>query len=53
MGHDERCTEDVGVVTVTADGKKILDEKIRGYEIPRKYTLNVAGVKEITFRIVM
>ena len=34
MGHYERCTEDVGVVTVTADGKKILDEKIRGYEIP-------------------
>ena len=53
MGHYERCTEDVGVVTVTADGKKILDEKIRGYEIPRKYSLNVAGVKELTFRIVM
>lgn len=53
MGHHERCTEDVGVVTVTADGKKILDEKIRGYEIPRKYSLNVAGVHELTFKIVI
>ena len=51
MGHDEDCTEDIGVVTVYADGNKILDEKVRGYEPPRVHTLNVSGVKELTFKI--
>ena len=51
MGHDDRCTEKVGVVTVHADGNKILDEKVRGYEPPRQFTLNVSGVNEVTFKI--
>ena len=51
IGHDDNCTEDVGVVTVHGDGNKIFDEKIRGYEPPRVHTLNVAGVKELTFKI--
>lgn len=53
MGHYYRCTEDVGAVTVRADGNKILDVKIRGYEIPQYYTLDVAGVKELTFSMVV
>ena len=51
MGHDDRCTENVGVVTVRADENKILDEKVRGYEPPRQYTLNVSGVEKLTFKI--
>lgn len=51
MGHDADCREDVGVVTVHGDGKKILDEKVRGYEPPRQYTINVSGVDELTFKI--
>ena len=34
-----------------ADGNKILDEKVRGYEPPRAFTLNVSGVNELTFKI--
>ena len=51
MGHDEECREEVGVVTVHGDGKKILDEKVRGYEPPRQYTIDVSGVDELTFKI--
>lgn len=51
MGHDDSCTEQVGVVTAYADGNKILDEKVRGYEPPRTFTLNVSGVNELTFKI--
>lgn len=51
MGHDDKCTERVGVVTAHGDGNKILDEKVRGYEPPRIYTLNVSGVNELTFKI--
>lgn len=51
MGYDEDCSEKVGVVTAYGDGNKIFDEKIRGYEPPRVHTLNVAGVKELTFKI--
>ena len=52
MGHDADCLEEVGVVTAYGDGKKLLDEKVRGYEPPRQYTINVSGVDELTFRIV-
>ena len=51
LGHDDDCSEDVGVVTAHGDGNKIFDEKVRGYEPPRIYTVNVAGVKELTFKI--
>lgn len=53
MGHDDKCTQNIGVVTVTADKNKILDEKVRGFEPPRYFTLNVAGVKELTFKILV
>lgn len=51
MGHYYRCSEKTGIVTVRADGKKILDEKVRGYEAPRSYSLDVSGVNEITFEV--
>ena len=51
MGHYYRCSEKTGIVTVRADGKKILDEKVRGYEAPRTYSLDVRGVNEITFAV--
>jgi hypothetical protein len=51
MGHDADCLEEVGVVTVHGDGRKLLDEKVSGYEPPRQYTVNISGVDELTFRI--
>ena len=51
MGHAQRWTDNTGIVTVRADGKKILDEKVRDYEPPRQFSLNVKGVKELTFAI--
>lgn len=35
-----------------AGGKKIFDEKIRGYDIPKHYVLDVSGVDELKFTIV-
>lgn len=51
IGHDARCTERVGAVTIYGDEGKLFDEKVRGYEPPRSYTVSVAGVQELTFRI--
>ena len=51
LAHDDSCSEKVGVVTAIADGTKIFDEKVRGYEPPRVYTLNVSGADQLTFRI--
>jgi hypothetical protein len=51
MGHDADCLEEVGIVTVHGDGRKLLDEKVSGYEPPRQYTVNISGVDELTFRI--
>lgn len=51
MGHDHQWSDKTGIVTVHADGKKILDEKVSDYEPPRQYSLNVKGVNELTFSI--
>ena len=51
LGHDDRCTERVGVVTIHGDENKIFDEKVRGYEPPRQYSVNVSGVRILTFKI--
>lgn len=51
LGHDDRCTERVGVVTIHGDDNKIFDEKVRGYEPPRQYSVNVSGVRILTFKI--
>lgn len=51
LGHDDRCSERVGVVTIHGDENKIFDEKVRGYEPPRQYSVNVSGVRILTFKI--
>lgn len=51
LGHDDRCSERVGVVTIHGDDNKIFDEKVRGYEPPRQYSVNVSGVRILTFKI--
>lgn len=51
LGHDDRCTERVGAVTIHGDDNKIFDEKVRGYEPPRQYSVNVSGVRILTFKI--
>lgn len=40
------------VVTVYADGKKIMDEVVRRYDVPRRMKLNIKGVDELNFVIV-
>lgn len=39
------------IVTVSADGKRLLDEVVFAYDAPRFLTLDVAGVNEIVFSI--
>lgn len=51
MAHHHECNDEVGIVTVHADGKKILDEKVRGYEPPRTYSLDVSDVNELKFMV--
>ena len=51
LGHDDRCSERVGAVTIHGDDNKIFDEKVRGYEPPRQYSVNVSGVRILTFKI--
>lgn len=51
MAHDAECSEEVGIVTAYGDGRKLLDEKVRGYEPPHQYTINVSGVNELMFKI--
>lgn len=45
-------TSSASIVTVRADGKKLLDEKFFDYDIPRPYEINVAGVQKLTFDII-
>lgn len=52
MGHYKKCYDGVGVVTIKADGKKLMDEKVKGYDIPHLYSINVRGVSKLTFSIV-
>ena len=39
------------IVTVRADGKKLVDEKFYDFGIPKSYEVNVAGAQEVTFDI--
>lgn len=52
MGHYKDCYDGVGVVTLKGDGRKLLDEKVKGYDIPHQYSVNVSGVDKLTFSIV-
>ena len=40
------------IFTVTADGRKILDEVVYPYGIPHRFTLDIKGVDELKFQIV-
>ncbi len=40
------------IVTVYADGKKIADEVVRKYDVPRRMTLDVKGADELRFVLV-
>lgn len=41
-----------GIFAVYADGKKILDEKVYQYWVPKRFTLDIAGVRELKFAVV-
>lgn len=51
MAHHSECNDEVGIVVVHADGKKVLDEKVRGYEPPRTYSIDVSDVNELKFQV--
>ena len=51
MAHHNECNDEVGIVTVHADGKKVLDEKVRGYEPPRTYSIDVSDVNVLKFLV--
>ena len=46
-----RVSSQPSIVTVRADGKKLVDEKIYDFDIPRSFEVNVAGAQEVTFDI--
>lgn len=43
---------DPRIVTVYADGKKIMDEVIKVYDLHKRITLNIKGVNELKFTLV-
>lgn len=44
-------SQNPGIVTVTADGRKILDCKLYPYSTPKRFTLDVSGVDELKFSV--
>ncbi len=48
---DSLYEKDPCIVTVLADGVKICDEVVRLESVPKFFTLNIKGVKELAFRI--
>ena len=48
----ESFDNEPAVVTVYADGRKIADEIVRKYDVPRRMTLDIRGVDELEFAIV-
>lgn len=53
LGLDpESYGNDPRVVTVYADGKKIADEVVRKYSVPKRMKLDVTGVDELKFVLV-
>lgn len=51
MGTSTHVGSDASVIVVNADGRKLLDEKYVGIDLPRTYTLDVKGVKELKFDV--
>ena len=60
LGHENTGTgaggtgidTDPRIVTVYADGRKIMDEVVYPYGIPKRISLNIAGVNELKFILV-
>ncbi len=41
-----------GIITVYADGVKVMDKKVYPYGIPERISLNISGVNRLEFRLV-
>lgn len=60
LGHENFSTgaggtgisTDARIFTIYADGRKVADEKIYPYGIPKRMTLDVRGVDELKFQLV-
>ena len=48
----ESLDHEPAIVTVYADGKKIADEVVRKYDVPKRMKLDIAGADRLEFRIV-
>ncbi|MDE6637503.1 MAG: hypothetical protein K2K32_04615 [Muribaculaceae bacterium] len=51
MANSQHISDSPTIVTVTADGKKLLDEKFQDYDISRPFEIDVTGAQEVTFDI--
>ena len=60
LGHENSSTgaggtgidTDPRIVTVYADGRKVIDEVVYPYSVPKRVKLNVTGVDELKFTLV-
>lgn len=51
MADSEHISDRPTIVTVSADGRKLLDEKFQDYDISRPFEIDVTGAQEVTFDI--
>jgi hypothetical protein len=45
--------KDKDVLTITADGRRVLDQKVFNYDAPRFITIDVTDVEEVTFKVLI
>ncbi len=51
MADSHHISDRPTIVTVSADGHKLLDEKFQDYDISRPFEIDVTGAQEVTFDI--
>lgn len=53
MGTSSHVGAAPSVIVVNADGRKLIDEKFADVDVPRTYALDVTGVRELKFDILL
>lgn len=52
MADSQHISDSPTIVTVRADGRKLLDEKFQDYDISRPFEIDVTGAQEVTFDVI-
>lgn len=52
MADSQHISDRPTIVTVRADGRKLLDEKFQDYDISRSFEIDVTGAQEVTFDVI-